>query len=74
MTEAPGAIIDFGFNRIGPNRIEAVVMLENMASVKLLEGLGFCQESVLRETENWGSKEFVGLMMLSLLKREYEAN
>jgi ribosomal-protein-alanine N-acetyltransferase len=73
MTEALGAIIEFGFRRIGLNRIEAVVMLENEGSVRLLEGLGFYQEGVLREYENWGDKGCVDLMMFSLLRREYES-
>ena len=72
MTEALGAIIEFGFKRIGLNRIEAVVMLENEGSVKLLEGLGFHQEGVLREYENWGDKGCVDLMMFSLLRHDCE--
>jgi ribosomal-protein-alanine N-acetyltransferase len=72
MTEALGAIIKFGFKKIGLNRIEAVVMPGNTASVKLLDGLGFYREGVLREYENWGSKGCVDLMMFSLLRREYE--
>jgi ribosomal-protein-alanine N-acetyltransferase len=71
MTEALGGIIDFGFKRIGLNRIEAVVMPGNEGSVRLLEGLGFSQEGVLREYENWGDKGCVDLMMFSLLRREY---
>jgi ribosomal-protein-alanine N-acetyltransferase len=72
MTEALGAIIEFGFERIGLNRVEAVVMPGNDGSVKLLGGLGFHQEGVLREYENWGDKGCVDLMMFSLLRREYE--
>ncbi len=72
MTEALGAIIEFGFKRIGLNRIEAAVMLDNEGSVKLLEKLGFHQEGVLREYEHWGGKGCVDLRMFSLLKREYE--
>ena len=72
MTEAVSAIIDFGFERIGLNRIEAVVMLGNEGSFKLLGGLGFHQEGVLRAYERWGSKGFVDLMMFSLLRRDVE--
>ncbi|MCP4540557.1 MAG: GNAT family N-acetyltransferase [Chloroflexi bacterium] len=72
MTEALDAIIEFGFERAGLNRIEAVVMPENRGSVKLLGGLSFHQEGVLREYENWGNKGCVDLMMFSLLRREYE--
>ena len=74
MTEALGVIIEFGFKRIGLNRIEAAVMLENEGSVNLLGELGFHQEGVLREYENWGGKGCVDLMMHSLLRREYEGN
>ena len=71
MTEALGAIIEFGFKRIGLNRIEAVAMPENEGSVRLLRGMGFSQEGLLREYENWGDKGHVDLMMFSLLSREY---
>jgi ribosomal-protein-alanine N-acetyltransferase len=69
MTEALSAIINLGFKDLGLNRIEAVVMPGNSASIKLLEKLGFRNEGLLREYENWGSKGFTDLCMLSLLKR-----
>jgi len=69
MTEALSAIIDLGFKEVGLNRIDAVVMPENDASIKLLEKLGFCNEGLLREYENWGSKGFTDLCMLSILRR-----
>jgi RimJ/RimL family protein N-acetyltransferase len=47
-------------------------MPENEGSVRLLGRLGFHQEGVLREYENWGSKGCLDLMMFSLLRREYE--
>jgi len=72
MTEALSAIIEFGFGEIGLNRIQAVVMPANEGSVKLLEKLGFRQEGILREYENWGDKAYVDVVMLSLLRREYE--
>jgi len=71
MTEALGALLALGFNTIGLNRIEAVVMLENSASIKLLENLGFCNEGLLREYENWDSKGFTDLCLLSLLKKAW---
>jgi ribosomal-protein-alanine N-acetyltransferase len=72
MTEALGAIIDLGFAQMGLNRIDAMVMPENIASIKLLEKLGFYNEGLLREYENWGSKGFTDLCMLSLLRRVWE--
>jgi [ribosomal protein S5]-alanine N-acetyltransferase len=72
MTEALRAIIHLGFKELGLNRIEAVVMPENTASIRLLEKLGFCREGLLREYENWGAKGFANLWMLGLLREEWE--
>lgn len=44
-------------------------MLENTASMKLLEKLGFAPEGVLREYGFWKG-EFHDLNMFSLLKKE----
>ncbi|MGD9100459.1 MAG: GNAT family N-acetyltransferase [Anaerolineae bacterium] len=72
MTEALSAVIEFGFEEAGLNRIQADVMPENQASVKLLERLGFKNEGLLREYERWSSKGYVDLFAFSLLKREYK--
>lgn len=68
MSEALRAIVHFGFGRIGLNRIQAVVMPDNQASIGLLGKLGFCREGVLRAYENWGDKGYVDVVMLALLK------
>ena len=72
MTEALAAIIEFGFREVGLNRVQAVLMPGNVASVKLLEKLGFRREGVLRQYENWGEKGYVDLLMFALLRHEYE--
>ena len=72
MTEALNAIIDLGFREMGLNRIEAVVMPENVPSIKLLEKLGFGNEGILREYENWGEKGFTDLCMFSLIRKTWE--
>jgi len=72
MTEALEAIIDLGFEEMGLNRIEAVIMPENTASIKLLEKLGFRHEGLLKEYENWGSKGFTDLCMLSFLRKAWD--
>lgn len=72
MTEALSALLVLGFTGMGLNRIDAVVMPENNASIKLLEKLGFCNEGLLRSYENWGSKGFQDLCMLSLLKSTWQ--
>jgi len=69
MTEALEAVIYFGFQRMELNRIEALVMLENIASMTLLEKLGFQEEGILREYGYWKGK-FHDLKMFSLLKRD----
>jgi ribosomal-protein-alanine N-acetyltransferase len=71
MTEALGAIIDFGFGNFELNRIEAVIMPGNMASINLLEKIGFENEGLLREYERWGNKGFVDLCMFALLRKEW---
>lgn len=68
MTEALRAILDLGFGEIALNRVEAVVMPENAASIKMLEKLGFHREGVLKEYENWGDKGYTDLCMLALLR------
>lgn len=71
MTEALSAMVDFGFDEMGLNRIEAVVMPENIASIKMLEKLGFRKEGLLGEYEKWDSKGFVDLYMFAVLRKAW---
>jgi ribosomal-protein-alanine N-acetyltransferase len=71
MSEALRAILYFGFQELNLNRVEAVIMPENIASIKLLEKLGFQNEGLLREYENWGNKGFTNLCMFSLLRKSW---
>ena len=73
MTEALNAMIDYGFGEIDLNRIEAVVMPENAASIKILEKLGFRNEGLLAEYEQWGSKGFVDLCIFAMLRKAWSA-
>lgn len=65
MTEALGAVIDFTFNKIQVNRIEASVSNENNASIRVLEKLGFVKEGVLRKRSYWGGS-YHDMVMLSI--------
>jgi len=47
MTEALGAVLDFGFGRMCLQRVEALVMTDNERSCRLLERLGFAREATL---------------------------
>jgi len=70
MTEALRAVIDFGFNHLEVNRIEAEVMQGNISSEKLLYKLNFTKEGVLRQWMYWNKKHY-DMSMFSLLKMEY---
>jgi len=72
MSEALSAIIALGFQELGLNRIEAVVMPENRVSIKLLEKLGFRNEGLMKEYENWGNKGFTDLCMFSFLRKTWD--
>ncbi|WP_445633707.1 GNAT family N-acetyltransferase [Nostoc sp. DSM 114161] len=70
MTEALRAIIHWGFHKLDLNRIEAFVIPENTASIKLLGNLQFVEEGLLREYAFWKG-QFHDLRIFSLLKRDY---
>lgn len=48
-SEAIQKVIDYGFNEMDLTRIGAIIYLENYGSYKLLEGLGFQREGILRK-------------------------
>ncbi|KAB3537291.1 GNAT family N-acetyltransferase [Alkaliphilus pronyensis] len=70
-TEAVAAIIDYGFNVMNINRIEAAITPGNDASVRVLEKLNFVKEGLLRERDLMKGKLEDGIIM-SMLKREYK--
>jgi len=70
MTEALDAIIDFGFQDMGLQRVEALVMPENVASARLLRKLGFTEEGTLRDYDRFKGA-FHDMRCLSILKQEY---
>ncbi|KOP23605.1 acetyltransferase [Hapalosiphon sp. MRB220] len=53
MTEALQTILQFGFEDIGLQFVVAQVMLNNIASKKLLEKLGFQSQGVLKQHDFW---------------------
>lgn len=72
MTEAVGAMVYFGFERLDLNRIEAETMLDNGASIRVLEKLGFQHEGIVRQKYFWKG-QFHTMRLFSLLRREYGA-
>ena len=72
MTEALRAVLDFGFGTLGLNRIEAIVHVDNAASLRLLDRLRFQREGVLREL-HLRDGVFHDHAVLSLLARDWVA-
>ena len=51
MTEAIRLLLDLCFARLELNRVEASVLAENAASCRMLEGLGFRCEGIMRQRD-----------------------
>ena len=68
MSEALDAILEFGFEQLGLNRIEALVMTYNVASAALLRSLGFTEEGVLRQ-HDFFKGQFHDMRLFSLSAR-----
>ena len=69
MREALPAILRFGFERAGLNRVSALVDPANAASIGLVERLGFTREGVLRQYQQLGGR-FDDLISFSLLRSD----
>ncbi|NEX59792.1 GNAT family N-acetyltransferase [Noviherbaspirillum galbum] len=72
MREALEVILDFGFNMMMVHRIQAETHPDNLASIALLERLGFRFEGMHREQAFWGGR-FYDLNCFSLLEQEWRA-
>ena len=70
MTEAVDAMLKFGFEDYGLNRIVAKVMKENIGSIKVLQKLGFVHEGLLRESL-YKNGQYHDLMIYSILQNEF---
>ena len=72
MREALSALLDFGFQKLDLNRVEADIDPRNLASAKLLDRLGFQKEGFLRE--RWIVEgEISDTALYGLLKREWNS-
>lgn len=68
MSEAMQGVINFSKTQISPNRIQAEVYPENIASLKLLKKLGFQEEGLLRQyLMHEVTKTFLDVVLLALL-------
>jgi [ribosomal protein S5]-alanine N-acetyltransferase len=69
MREALSEVIAWGWEHMQLNRIEAQVHPRNVASLALVERLGFVEEGLLREVGFCGGQHH-DLIQFALLKRE----
>lgn len=69
MTEALKLVIDYGFNTMNLNRIEACVAPDNLPSIKLLQKFNFKEEGVLR-MHYFINGRYEDSIMYSLLKKD----
>ncbi len=72
MTEASRAIIDFGFQSMNLNRIEARCRISNIGSARVMEKCGMCFEGILREV-SYVKGQFRDLKIYAIVKRDWLA-
>jgi RimJ/RimL family protein N-acetyltransferase len=70
-TEAAQALLEWGFNTLDMNRVQAETDTRNGASARVLEKLGFVREGTLRE-DCVVNGEVSDSWVYGLLKREWE--
>ena len=70
MTEAAREVVEFGFERLDLNRIEARCEVPNVASARVMEKLGMSYEGTLRE-QMYTKGRFCDLKLYSILRREW---
>lgn len=70
MTEAVHAIVEFGFDHMNLNRVEADADARNIGSVRVLEKVGFQREGLQRD-QFYETSAFHDLILFGLLKRDY---
>jgi len=70
MTEALGALIDYGFRSMNLNRIEAQHETENPASGAVMRKCGMLKEGTLRQ-RMMNKGKFVDVDLYAILRRDY---
>lgn len=70
LSEALATILDWAFQHTELNRIEALVHAVNAPSTRVLTGLTFTQEGLLRQCGYW-QEQFHDMLMFGLLKQDW---
>lgn len=71
MTEALRAVVDWCFTTAGVNRVQAMTLPWNAASMRVLYKLGFREEGILREYAYF-KDAFQDLRLFAILRRDYD--
>lgn len=66
------AMVDYLFDDIGINRIQAFVMPENTKSLNVLRRNNFAEEGTIRQGQVWKGHGVVDLTLFSLIKSDRE--
>ena len=69
MTEAVTALIDFGFNQLYLNRIEALCDVRNTASARVLEKTGMKKEGLMRQ-KLYNKGEYIDVELWAVLAED----
>lgn len=70
-TKTTALLLDYLFNEIDVNRIQAFVMPENEKSKNVLLRNNFIKEGTIRQGNYWKGRGIVDLELYSILKAEY---
>jgi [ribosomal protein S5]-alanine N-acetyltransferase len=70
-SEAVWAVVHFAFEELGLHRVEAFPTMDNIASVRLLEKLGFVREGTAREVLWMDDGRYHDVGQYSMLDHEY---
>ena len=70
-TNATKLMLEFLFNTIGLNSIQATPMPINVKSCNVLKRCGFTHEGTLRQIKHWTGVGIVDLEMYSILRTDY---
>jgi ribosomal-protein-alanine N-acetyltransferase len=73
MAEALLRVLQYAFENVGLNRVEAFCLVDNLAGVRVLEKAGMQKEGVLREYafQKGALRDF---LVYSMLRRDYEGS
>ena len=71
MTEALGAVLDYGFRHMGLRRIEATCQIDNIGSYRVMEKAGMELDGVLRDA-HYVKGRLISVRLYSIIRGDYE--